>query len=782
MARDDAPFWNDPEIVARSDARRDHAMDRALRVPTEDPVARYAHAYTRERRDLRIAERRAKRGTWMPDIGFGDLVQRVFARRRRSAARVAAVPVARRTRGAGRALVRGIAVAGALALAVPLVGVLALTGYAALRWSDISLAVAIAEQQMACARVTAMTGADGRILAYEPLVDAATCAARRSDLAMSFEHPDQVRERPGLTVPFALAVEAAVVPALTTIEGAIAGFPETLFGHDWRGPVRFVAAAFGLLNGERGASGPLLSAFESLIGHPQSMPLRHKPVTFIAASVFAARHLPDVDSRARFVATFMPAVRGRGYPLAGRLAADALFGHDPQTLAERCLFARAMGTPVVLPFERADVGDAAGLAWGSVLGPATRRCVRELATSLAEAEAALADLDAWCGGDAICAQPGLEPDRAARAERLAAIARTQLPIAPNQAQTSPDARRPMLDGLRLAGDWQPGTAIATTVDRDAQAALDQTLPGALSDLAARLPAGLCFDADCSQQATYSVAAIELTPDGPLYRAGRDSHHGQFFGPVWRGDEGYVQRSPDWGLGSIRKSVLALVAARHGYEALCALPDGDSACTGGTWVALDTALGRSDNAPFEWLVHHHMAEVYDLLDAIGAVPASRPATPAQIVLDTIRHAPPAAYASYLAALFSDQATPMVRVGQTAPGMLDLAALGYDAETRARARQALAAPIAGGGTLQATAGAAAVADCRAIGGKSGTHATGPVNIVKASILVWRCGGAEAPRTLITFVGVSSAADDITLGALRHTDLASLHRAALAAVTTR
>ncbi|NDR55377.1 hypothetical protein [Aliiruegeria sabulilitoris] len=787
MARDYSTYWDDPEFMARQDAERDHAFENAMRVEPEDPIAVYTRAYDLARRDLKVTEHRAARESHMPDIGIGGLFARyapdwsgIRVPRKLGTTRRNILARSARLRGVATGVL-GLSLR-ALILSTAAIGI-AVSGYAGIRWNDITKAIAIAEQQMDCARVTAIEDADGRIFAHVPVIDGATCAARRAELAMSFDDVDHIPERPGLTVPFDPKIESSVVPAVVTIEGEIAPFPKTVFGHDWRGFLRYGAAEIGLLDGNRGLSGPMLSTFEALTGHPESLSRWDKPVMIIAASVFAARHLPDEASRAGFISDYMMAVRGRGYPLGGRLAADALFGHDPETLSERCLFGRAMGTPVVLPLDAAVVGTSAGRAWGSVLGPAARRCVTELAASQEEANLALAELESLCGNDEICARPSLEPDLDARNLRLAAIARANLPIAPPQTQASIEARQVILDGLRLSGDWIPGETLVSTIDWRAQSELDSTLPAALADLQRNLPEGLCFTTGCRNQAIHSVTAIEVHPEGPVVRAAHDSRHGQFFGPVKNGADGYVSVAPDWGLGSTRKMLLALIAARHDYKELCSLSSGDAACTGGAWIPVEKALAKSKNDPFAWLAEQHMDEVYQLLDAIGAAPSARPATGFDIAYDTVRHAPPAAYNTLLSALLLDGSSPSVRIGATAPAKLDLTSLGYDVTTIARALDILAAPTTRPeGTLYATAQAAALPGCTALGGKSGTHEVASIDIVKTSTLLWRCDLGRTKRTYITTAVISSGDSEITLGNRKHVELAPLHRAALSAATSR
>lgn len=707
-----------PGQLGAERARRDREAEQGLVSSRADPLAEYQKAYSRE---------------WWR-----------FALTRPT---LPALPTLPRSQIAG----------GATALAALLLVVLAPLAYVVLHLGDIRAMVELAEDRLACTQVTALEATDGSIIATIPVLGKAVC-------------PD----RPFLTVPMPQDLVDGLAPKLATIEGAwqTSG---TIFGHDPRGVPRWLYGQ--LQSGNRGVSGPLLTAFEYAIGKTGGLGIRDKLLSVVAASAFVRRNLSNDALRARFLVDNMPVMIGRGYPMAGRLGAQALFGRLPQTLVEGCIYARAMGYQLLLPRDGAALTGRMARDWARVIGPGAVQCVNAHATSDTEREAALDRLQTLCGDSALCMQPGLEPDPERRLVAYMAAARASLPAEADPGRIAIAAMRPVLDALKLTDAYAVRARVPTTLVRTGQQALDNAAPELLADLEHRLAPGACLSRrDCDIPVRYHVAGVEILSGDAALRASLASEHGLFFGPVARRGVGFVSLPPDWGMASTGKMLLALVAPRHGMERLCTNPAGGESCRDGEWLSVNRAIAISDNGTAEWLASRYWAELWGLMDATGFSASARPMTARDFALGIGRLAAPERYVAFLAALFSDAGVSGgVRVSDHAPlGEVNLSALGYDAETRQRARAILAGPVRSGGTLAALVAAVRVGECRALAGKSGTHSAGDVTVVKASTIVWQCG----PKRSITQVRLSTEDGSRSLGQVNHADLAALHQAALAA----
>ncbi len=689
-------------------------------------------------------------GAWLAGYRRG----RRYQRARRIAARMAgAVSAIARTAGPG------LKYAALALVAVPLLAAAGLAAFWGLNVGRIEALVARAERNMACARSVALRAADGTIVASTP---APGCAPR----------PFQ-----SLPLPADLTLEIA--ESFGAIEGRWRE-AETWAGHDLTGIPRKI---YGVVTGqERGFSGPLLTTFEYAADMPLGLSLRDKLLTFRAASIFVRRNLPSDAARAAFIVENTGAVIGRGAPMAGALAAQAMFGRLPETLLERCMLARAMGVQLYLP--KGD--DAAAITprmadnWARVVGAGTARCIRLRAESQAREARSLAALRELCNDSDACIYRKRVPDDSLRAGLYMAAARAHMPVAAEPGRISRAGQRIALDALRLSNGAAPPGAHATTIDRAAQQALDRALPGALEEVARRLAPGTCLARrDCSNPVQYAAVVVELNGEEALVRASAASNTGTFFGPVGRrsGSNGFMALAPDWGMGSTGKMLLALVAARHNVARLCTDPAGGGQCHGGAWLPTQQAIARSHNGAAAWLAGQYLNELSLLQDAMGFWPGTMAAQ--DYALGTGRLAPPSAYVTLLAALFSDSGrSDGVRVGAIPPhGGLDLAKLGHDQATRQRARAILAGPVGPGGTLEGLVRAARIEGCQALAGKSGTHSAGNVTIVKTSTILWQC---QAGRRFVTQVRLSTEAADRSLGErVPHAALAPLYRALLKAL---
>lgn len=703
------------------------------------------------------AERETRLGRELARTGSDDL-QKYFQEYRRAIRRVRRSHVLSRvklgTAVARRALFAGKSMAFSLVLKGLACVVLASAAYLAVNGARILEYVALAEQGLACSETSALRSPDGSIIAAIPGLD---CPGR-----------------PFLTVPVPFGQTLKIADDIAAIEGEYRR-SRTILGQDPRGLARKI---YGLLTGqERGFSGPLQSAFETALRRTEKLSLWDKPALLVAGSIFFTRNLRTNEERARFLANNMPAVIGRGYPLAGALGVQALFGGMPQDLAERCLLARAVGFQVRLPRKGGEVTTDMARRWAATIGPGAALCVKRRAQSPGERLAALKRLRAWCGDSDLCMRPRrLEEDQALRQAAYMAAAQAHLPVRRDPGRIGNGAVRAALDGLRLSGELSKQATLDVTLFRRGQQWLDQRLPGLLNGIDKRLAAGVCISRDCAVRPDLMLQAVELRGQDALLRVAYETRHGGIFGPSKRVGQAYKPLPPDWGMASTGKMLIALVAVRNGETRLCSNPKGGEACLDGEWLDTRQALARSHSGAFTWLAARHLGELNRLLDAMGFAPGTMSAR--DYALGTGRLVAPERFVTFLAALSAGGRSEGVRVGQSAAlGTVDLASLGYRSETLAATLDLLGAPLGQGGTLAELVAMVKVPGCKPIAGKTGTHSQANVVIVKTQTILWHCSG----RAIVTQARLSTERADRTLGSIRHRDFATLHAAALEAALT-
>jgi len=619
---------------------------------------------------------------------------------------------------------------------------------------------AAAETALRCGDATMVKGRDGEWIGVIPLVPCAAAA------------------RPHLTAAFDAETAEGVADAIRVLEGRWRPGALTLFGHDLAGIARYVvhrmddlrrspSAADGT-DGEEaarpGGSAPILSAFESLIGDPHPVASVTRKLHYMAQSaVFDARVLGgDTAARAHFVAERLPVLDGHGYALAGAVGAEVLFGGAPRTLAERCLFAAAAGFPLWLPRPNADAGYLA--RQGERLRKARKRagvCVAELAGSDAERAAALATIEAF-----------VPHGRGVPARSLPLL--------------------PVLEGeMAVHGVAPRDGVVPTTVDGRGQRRAAAQIRRTLAGVEPRLAAGLCFDGDCETQADFLVALAEIEGDALALRIAATNRHGSLFGPVVTVDGGRTRGAPAFGLGSVHKIPLALVAARHHEARLCDRQyDGVQNADGSTgvarcaperpagWISTREALGRSLNLPWVDLAVRHAAEVDELERALGFGGVA--AGPVGAALGFGRTAAPERFMALMAALERGSAGEPARTdGLTllrgAPSQaVDLPGLGFKEAEIATAARWLEAPLAPGGTLSALEGALAPTGCTATRGKTGTGEVADTHAARSrvAVAVITCG----QRRFVAFASLSSSHGRRPLGQIYGRDVAALIAAAV------
>ncbi|SFO29033.1 hypothetical protein SAMN04487859_12332 [Roseovarius lutimaris] len=648
---------------------------------------------------------------------------------------------------------------------------LALVPVSAVAWHVSNGYIETAKRNLRCSEVVAMRAEDGTILDAWPAHGTDECGEHRSHL----------------TIPIPAGRDRTmVVEMVGTIEGAWR-VKDTILAQDPKGVVRKLASMVGLL-GDRGMTGPLQSTFETLAGVPGGARWYQKPVLMLAGMRYAHAHLPDDLTREAFIANHMPLVKNAGYPKAGLFGAQQLFGGMPQGLLEQCRFARAAGFSVDLQRAGRPISPNAARSWTANLGPSTVRCIKLHGRNAAEIAAAMTELRRLCGGLDICEHPpsidaGLP--KAARDREQARIDALRLPVA---RAFTPLARplgggeiNPGLlqrDAWKLAGAPSSGEVLDTSIYARAQASLNQRMAKLLHEGEHLLPKGSCFTGRCGHRIDHAVVVVEHGAGGPKIRAVHMNRRGAITGTVRRdsGNGGYSAEKPRFGLASTNKAMLALVAAENEVSRLCSAPNGGSTCVGGHWIPLETALGKSVSPPFEWLVHQYPQSTKALLNGLhirGGTVVS-PAFDAAYGIG--RQSAPADMITYFDALMNGASPGLSVLGQPLLEPVDLDALGFDATTRAAARELLGAPLRAEGTL-----AAANQMLRALGvhpelAKSGTHTEKGRNLVRTSTVSSRLPDG---RVFTSFVFASVTDNSQSLGdALGHWAMAPWHAAAVTA----
>ena len=597
-------------------------------------------------------------------------------------------------------------------------------------------------------------------------------------------HPDIACQETHLTAPFDDDTARRIAEAIGVLEGRWKRGPLTLLGQDLVGLTRGAAfeverTARGLsrkeavqlwLDGERPTrlpprgSGPILSAFEALNGQADAVDgPRAKLANIGAAMTFVATRLQDDElARAHFLSGRMTALHGTGRPLAGAVAAEALFGGPPQDLGEICLFAAA--STFHLYQDLPVYGEAVDRRHGRALKRA-EVCAKRLAEDAAELAAAQEVIAGF-----------------ANPTRMLPVIRGSKRIAVRDAMIA--AETPSRQGgTRLTLD--------EAAQRDAEAAFEELMP----DLSDRLDPGLCLSGACEVPADYLFAVAEIADDDLPLRSVLTNRHRTLFGPFERTADGAVRpRAPSFGLGSQHKALLALVALRNEEEELCNRRSGPITNTSGPepvnacvedqpegWVDIATAFGISMNLPWVDVARRHGAQMHGLETGLGFL--GDPAGPGGAAMGVGRRAPPERFMALFAALTRAklgapaQTDGLMLLDGYPARPVDLADLGYGGDTVHRAADLFAAPLAPDGTLRGLSERLAPLGCAALMGKTGTtevSSDARARSRSATVAV-RCGA----RNFVVFAGIESTRSDTPLGAINARDLEKGIAAALAGV---
>ena len=525
-----------------------------------------------------------------------------------------------------------------------------------------------------------------------------------------------------------------------------------------------------MLRGERRTllpsrgSGPILSAFEALVGQAGEVEgIRRKLANIRASTVFVASTLGgDRMKRAHFLSSRMTAIHGVRGPLAGAVAAEALFGGPPVTLGEVCLFAAS--STFHLYEDHPAYGDAA--AWR--LGRAKRRaavCAKHLASDEDELAEAMATISSF------------------------EIPQQLLPALPSSAQII--AR----DALIAAATQEHGQDLRLQLDLTAQRRAEAAMEGLFPEISARLEPDLCFDGDCAAQVEYLVAVAEIDGDQLPLRLVLTNRHRSLLGPFERMPDGAPRpRPPAFGLGSQHKTLLALIALRNGESQLCNQIYGQITNTVGPapvigcvshhqngWVDLETAIGISMNLPWIDVARRYPDEMSKLEEDLGFL--GDPVGPGGAAMGIGRRAPPERFIALFAALGraslgQPARTEGLSIFEDHPTFaVDLEALGYGHEIIGNRMSVLAAPLNHTGTLRQMKAQLRGSGCNAVIGKTGTtevNGGGRARSRSATVVV-TCGD----RTMVVYAGIESTHAGRALGAVNARDLERLIAMALRAV---
>ncbi|MGP6089958.1 hypothetical protein [Antarctobacter jejuensis] len=584
-----------------------------------------------------------------------------------------------------------------------------------------------------------------------------------------------------LTAPFNDATALRVAEAIAVLEGRWARSPLTLFGQDLVGLVR--GAAFEIersirgldreevlnrwLAGERPTflqprgSGPVLSAFEALVGQPGRVDEPLDKVRNVgAAMVFVARTMGmDENARAHFLAERMTVIHGEGRPLAGALAAELLFGGPPGNLGEVCLFAAAstfnlyqdlpvFGAHVDRRYERARAR--------------ARVCATRLARNDEERLLAYEVIEAFRNPSSmLSALPG-------------------------------GSAINVRDALGAAGIAEPLSDAQLTLDVEAQTVAQETVRDVLDQLSYRLAPGVCFAGNCDVRADYLVAVAEIDDEALPLRVAFTNRHRSLLGPFSEEDASHaVALAPAFGLGSQHKALLALIAARHGESRLCNRIYGSITNTSGPapvddcttrspsgWVDVREALGRSMNLPWVDVARRHALEMSVLETNLGFL--GEPAGPGGAALGFGRRAPPERFMALFAAVAraADGSRPateglMVLDGYPARSV-DLEAVGYEADVVRETAALFSAPFEENGTLRRLHDQLRPLGCTPTLGKTGTTEIaggGPARSRTATVVV-SCGD----RQFVVFASIESSIAQQPVGAITARELGEMIAAAL------
>lgn len=639
-----------------------------------------------------------------------------------------------------------------------LAGVAATCAFVGSNWDQIEAQIALVRQNVDCAETIALRDDSGLLIHVVPLLPDSACPQPLNQVG------DELA-RPVLTVPFGPDAALAHAEAYRSIEGAL-WVDETYWGHDLRGPLRRVRGvlreAFTGQEDRSGVTGPIASVFE-LLAHVHNPSFGDKILSMVAASVYAARHLPTDADRIAFVG-LAPSVENAVPHRAGELGSMALLGTaEPTSLADECRFARAAGLPVPMVGARG-VTDHLARRWAGHVGPGAALCVRNLAESAEEAERALAKLRSYCGDRDFCVEGephwhllrDLERDaaelewRATRRSLVAGEAISYLHL-PN---AFPGATTSLREIVALGGDVDGATSLVPTV----QSEVLEAVRDAYADWDARGWDGI----------EAAVAVFDITDTEVLPIALYGERNGAIYPPI--SHDAHADRAaglPPWHGASLNKIAIMMVAVREGITEVC-LPGGDC-------VALADAFARSDNDVFLALAGRLDAQLQEFREAVGYI-GQAPDDLALRARDAVygfdTRLPPYRFGVLLGALLHGDAQGVHPAGDANFGAgLALEGLGFTSETRLTVLDVLSAPVAPGGTLSPMVRSMGLpGDCVVIGGKTGTHTSNGTNLQRGSVLLIRC----ADRFFVTFA-LAAHSDRLDLD---HRALGPIHKAAATA----
>lgn len=598
-------------------------------------------------------------------------------------------------------------------------------GYVAWNWARIESDVALALQNVLCAEAVLIEGPDAGLAHVEPRLPDSACPQPKDSRG-------RTPPRPTLFAPFpSPAAARAFAEGFRAQEGAL-WVEETWFGHDAKGPARYIrGAVLQLLTGQRnraGATGPIGTVYELLLQEPERRPLFPKILNLVGASVYAHRHLRTNEDRIAFV-NLAPTVANVEIPRSGRLGSLALLGTaQPETLAEVCRLARAAGQPVPLVGRRG-VTAAVARRWANHIGPSARRCVGVLDATEEEREQALADLRALCGDLDLClrGEPRWEDwaeetrqgaREAWEAARRKVVARSAAPYV-----SLPVAFRGASATLR--------DLIARGAPNPARVTLRPEVQGALIE-AAREISGAELAA-----ATFELSGARLEVLG-LY----GERAGAVFEPTVFDAQGAPQRGQSpWHGASLNKTAILMAAHLEGVREVC--------LEGRPCQSLAKAFASSDNDVFV-----HLARLLDeplkTLRARLGYRGRPPSAPSERARDAVlgfdTRLPPDLHAALFGALAAGRVEGIFLIGpEPVDAGVDLGALGFGAASRAAVLADMRAPLLAGGTLAAMAGNMDLPKgCVLLAAKSGTHSVGDRNLQRTSVVLTACG----ERRFVTF----------------------------------
>lgn len=594
--------------------------------------------------------------------------------------------------------------------------------------------VAEAAEAVRCSKATMLRQEDGQVILV-PVDASPHCISKRSHLSVAFDDPVLIERR---------------ADRIAALEGRYR-IGETISGFEWWGLMRWAA-------GKDGFSGPILSAFEGVLG--QTASLRGQPIrklrNVMASMQYARIFLRTDADRAAFLVNHMPVLSGmRIDPIAGPYADSILFtGNEPEIVRD-CLFAASAGFPINLnePGERLDT------TWRKATGRA-KACIRKTAVDHAESTVGLAYLDQ---------------------------------MAVPEARHAKGLRQPVLNAVvgfnRRHGRDVLGTKVALTLDSGMQAELLRSVPEVLKDLDRKTRDKFCaIGDDCSPHLDALVAMAEITDDKLLLRAVYNTRQGLLFGPVRKSGDQYMPVADRLGNASLNKLLLLLPVARAGDEVLCNRktadfrnvhpPAGVVACnpkTGAGYVPVTVAVRKSLNLPWIDAARNHKAEAAALEDALEFLPFPRPETASELAMGFGRYGAPAKMMTLAAALVNDgRINGLTLYEEVAVQGLAVADLGYSASDIAKAARWFKAPLQSGGTMASAAAALKVRGCTMTHGKSGTVFADGRNQARYGLAVVQCG----PRRFVIYAGVSGKRAEYTTGRINQPDLTGIYRRALAA----